>query len=62
MKCKDIQRWLIDLSDETLEEDRLSLVEKHVAQCEDCACFEEDLKKIRLFLQGRQKLLFPLKS
>lgn len=51
MKCKDVRRWLIDLSDKTLEEDRLSEIEEHVAQCEECARFEEDLKKIRHLLE-----------
>lgn len=51
MKCKEIQRWLIDLSEETLEEDRLSQVEEHVTQCAECSLFEEDLKKIRLVIK-----------
>lgn len=50
MKCKEIQQWLIDLS-EGLEEDRLSQIEEHVAQCAKCARFEEELKKIRLVIK-----------
>ncbi len=48
MKCKEIQRWLIDLAEESLDEDRLPQVEEHMAQCAECACFEDDLEKIRV--------------
>ena len=51
MKCKNVLKWLIDLSDKTLEEDRLSEVEEHVAQCEECVRFEEDLRRIRHLIQ-----------
>jgi anti-sigma factor RsiW len=54
MKCKDIQRWLIDLSEGNLEKDRLSQVEEHIAQCKECARLEEDLKKIRHLLKQPQ--------
>ena len=51
MRCKDIQRWLIDLPEEPLDEDRLSQVEEHVAQCAECVRFEDDLKKIRVVIK-----------
>ena len=51
MKCQEIQRWLVDLAEEGLEGDRLSLVEEHLAQCAECSRFEEDLKTIRLVIK-----------
>jgi len=51
MKCKDVERWFVAVSEESPEEDKLAQVEEHVAHCAECICFEEDLKKIRLLIQ-----------
>lgn len=51
MKCKDVERWIIAVSEESPEEGKLSQVEEHIVNCPGCARFEEDLKKIRLHIQ-----------
>ena len=47
MRCKDIERLIIDSSEEDLSPEELSAIEKHVARCELCARFRDDLEKVR---------------
>jgi hypothetical protein len=48
MRCKDIQRLIIDSSDEDLSSEELRAIDKHVAHCALCARFRDDLEKIRI--------------
>ena len=48
MRCKDIERLIIDSSDEDLSAEELRAIEKHVAHCALCARFRDDLEKIRM--------------
>ena len=48
MRCKDIERLIIDSSDEDLSAEELRTIEKHVARCALCARFQDDLEKIRM--------------
>lgn len=48
MKCKDIERLIVDSPEEELSPEKLSEIEFHVSECARCAGFQEDLKKIRL--------------
>jgi hypothetical protein len=48
MRCKDIERLIIDSSDEALSLEKLSAIEAHIAHCALCARFQDDLEKIRI--------------
>ena len=47
MRCKDIERLIIESSDEDLSLEELSTIEKHVARCALRARFQDELEKIR---------------
>lgn len=48
MRCKDIERLIIDSSDEDLSSEELDGIEQHVAHCAHCVRFQDDLEKIRM--------------
>lgn len=52
MKCKDIERLIIDSSEEDLSSHKLVQIEEHVQSCAKCARLWEDLKKIRYCLKN----------
>ena len=47
MQCKDIERWLVDFSEEDLSADGLTEIEEHLSACDRCARFRDDLNTIR---------------
>ncbi|NIO49185.1 MAG: hypothetical protein GTN73_07095 [Candidatus Aminicenantes bacterium] len=47
MRCKDIERLIIDSSEEDLSQEELTAIETHVVRCALCARFRDDLEKIR---------------
>lgn len=51
MKCKNIERLVIESSKDELSEKDLSLIKQHILHCSKCAQLEDDLKKIRVFLK-----------
>lgn len=51
MKCKDIERLIIDSSEEELTKEELFKIEQHVSGCAKCARFQEDLNKIRVHIK-----------
>ena len=51
MKCQDIERLIIDSSEEDFTEEERERIEEHLAQCPRCHSFQDDLKKIRTFLK-----------
>ena len=51
MKCKDIERLLIDSSQEELSKEELSELKDHVSHCARCQRFKDDLEKIRVHLR-----------
>ncbi len=52
MRCKDIERLIIDSSDEDLSLEQLSAIEGHVAHCALCTRFQDDLEKIRIGIKA----------
>ncbi|UCC41030.1 MAG: zf-HC2 domain-containing protein, partial [Candidatus Aminicenantes bacterium] len=50
MKCKDIERLIVDSSEDVLSPKDLSEIEQHVSKCAKCTRFQEDVRKIRLCL------------
>ena len=51
MKCKDIERLVIESSKDELSAEDLSRIEQHIQHCSKCAQLGDDLKKIRIFLK-----------
>ncbi|NOR53920.1 MAG: hypothetical protein GQ536_07525 [Candidatus Aminicenantes bacterium] len=51
MKCKDIERLVIESSKDELSAEDLSRIKQHILHCSKCAQLEDDLKKIRVFLK-----------
>ena len=47
MRCKDIERLIIDEPGRTLGRQELNAIEQHVTRCSSCARFLEDLQRIR---------------
>lgn len=59
MRCKDIERLIIDSSDEDLGSEELSTIEKHVAHCALCARFRDNLEKIRMGIKAMPQPVLP---
>ena len=59
MRCKDIERLIIDSSDKDLSQEELSAIEKHVARCALCARFQDDLEKIRMGVKTMPQPVLP---
>ncbi len=57
MRCKDIERLIIDSSDKDLSLEELSTIEKHIAHCALCTRFQDELEKIRM---GVKKIPQPI--
>jgi len=51
MKCKDIERLVIESSEDERSAEDLSRIKQHILHCSKCAQLEDDLKKIRVFLK-----------
>lgn len=51
MKCKDVERLMLDFSREALDGDTIERIKNHIDGCPKCAALEDDLKKIRISLQ-----------
>ncbi len=59
MRCKDIERLIIDSSDEDLSSEELSAIEKHIVHCALCARFRDDLEKIRMGVKTMPQPALP---
>ncbi len=59
MRCKDIERLIIDSSDKDLSLEELSTIEKHVAHCTFCAGFQDELEKIRMGVKTIPQPVLP---
>ncbi len=59
MRCKDIERLIIDSSDRDLSQEELSTIEKHVARCALCVRFQDDFEKIRMGVKTIPQPILP---
>ncbi len=59
MRCKDIERLIIESSDEDLSLEELSAIEKHVACCALCARFQDEFEKIRMGVKTMPQPILP---
>jgi len=51
MKCKDIERLIIDFPESELGLEEMSAIKEHIELCLRCAQLQDDLRKIRLYLK-----------
>ena len=51
MKCRDVERLILNFSKEVLDEDAVEKAKQHMAVCPGCMTLEEDLEKIKISLQ-----------
>jgi hypothetical protein len=51
MRCKDVERLIVDFSEEVLDGNTIERIKNHIASCPRCSALDNDLKKIRSFLQ-----------
>ncbi|MBN1221604.1 MAG: zf-HC2 domain-containing protein [Candidatus Aminicenantes bacterium] len=47
MRCKDIERLMIDASERPLSLDEAGMLDRHVLRCVSCSQFKKDLARIR---------------
>ena len=59
MKCKDIERQIIESSSERLDEKKKLEIERHMKGCADCGRFEEEMDGIRKTLLRQSKPVLP---
>ena len=57
MKCKDVERMIMDLSEENLGKDQMEEIQRHVSGCARCARLEGELREIRIHLQKIPSLI-----
>jgi hypothetical protein len=59
MKCKDIERLVIESSSERQDRSRMAEVEKHIEHCAACARLKEDLENMRNVLERMPQRPLP---
>jgi anti-sigma factor RsiW len=59
MRCKDIERLIIDASESDLSQEELRAIEEHVSSCAKCAQFQEELEGVRVCLRNSSRPALP---
>jgi hypothetical protein len=59
MRCKDIERLIVEASERGLSEEEVKAIGKHVSSCARCARFQEELEGIRVCLRNSSKPVLP---
>ena len=52
MRCKDVERLILEVSERSLEEEERIIIEEHTQLCPACASFRESLGEIRSALNN----------
>ncbi len=52
MRCKDIERLIVDASEGGLSQEEIRGIDQHVSSCAKCTRFQEELKGIRVCLKN----------
>lgn len=60
MRCKDIERMILDSTERDLSPEERQTLEKHIQGCASCAGFRDDLGRLRLSLSERVGPCLPL--
>lgn len=61
MRCKDIERLIIDSTWKNLSEEELLLIKEHTQQCDKCTLFQSEYKNLRLSLKNNPAPALPEK-
>lgn len=59
MRCKDIERLIVDASEGGLSKEEIRSIEDHVSSCVKCARLHEELEGIRVCLRNSSKPVLP---
>jgi len=59
MRCKDIERLIVDASVGGLSQEELRSSEDHLSSCSKCARLQEGLESIRVCLRNSSKPVLP---
>jgi len=59
MRCKDIERLIVDASEGGLSQEEIRAIEDHVTSCTKCARLQEELEGIRVCLRNSSKPVLP---
>jgi anti-sigma factor RsiW len=59
MRCKDIERLIVDASVEGLSQEEIRAIEDHISSCVKCARLQEELEGIRVCLRNSSKPILP---
>ena len=59
MRCKDIERLIVNASEGGVNQEELRAIEDHVSSCEQCARLHEELEGIRVCLRNSSKPVLP---
>lgn len=55
MRCKDIERLIVDASEGGLSKEEIRSIEDHVSSCVKCARLQEELEGIRVCLRNSSR-------
>jgi len=61
MRCKDIERLIIDSTWKNLSEEELLIIKEHTQQCALCTLFQSEYKNLRLSLKNNPAPALPEK-
>jgi hypothetical protein len=61
MRCKDIERLIIDSTWKDLSREELLSIKEHTQQCAQCTLFQSEYKKLRLSLKNNPAPALPEK-
>ena len=59
MRCKDIERLIVDASEGGSSQEEIRAIEDHVSSCAKCARLQEELEGIRVCLRNSSKPFLP---
>jgi hypothetical protein len=59
MRCKDIERLIVDASEGGLSQEEIRAIEDHVISCTKCASLQEELEGIRVCLRNSSMPVLP---
>jgi anti-sigma factor RsiW len=59
MRCKDIERLIVDASEGGLSQEEIRAIEEHISSCEKCTRLYEEWEGIRVCLRNSSKPVLP---
>jgi len=59
MRCKNIERLIVDASEGGLSQEEIRAIEDHISSCVKCARLQEEWEGIRVCLRNSSKPILP---